>query len=507
MTRGRALVPARDTLGSFDYVIVGSGAAGSAAARVLADTGASIAIVEEGPAVSTEQLGGSAWGALLKQYRGMGTQLAKGRASIPLLQGSCLGGSTVVNSAIVRRMPEAVWDGWNGQHGLGEAIPYDALEEKWDLLEHELSALATPEGVWGNNNRLLAAAADRLGVGGAPTTRFVMGCRGSANCSVGCASGAKQSMLVSYLPYARARGAAIFTSARVNKVRMRGSRAVGVGGVRTGTSGAGETRRRFALEARKAVIVAASALQSPQLLSRSGVRSTHLGHHFQAHPGVLLLGLFDDEVNMWSGATQGYEVDHYAEASRFKIETLALPPELILARLPGVGSSWLASIDQARHVASWAVLLRARAEGTVRAARLSGGPEVRYDLDAADMRDLERGIRTAAELFFAAGARQVIPLVHGLPERLTSEDQLSLLDSAPSDPACYSLNTSHLFGTARMSSSSEHGVVAPDFSVHGTEGLYVLDSSVFPSNLGVNPQHTIMAVAMHAASGIAEMRS
>jgi len=46
-------------------------------------------------------------------------------------------------------------------------------------------------------------------------------------------------------------------------------------------------------------------------------------------------------------------------------------------------------------------------------------------------------------------------------------------------------------------------VVGLDFAVHGTEGLYVVDSSVFPSNIGVNPQHTIMAIARHAATKIA----
>jgi flavin-dependent dehydrogenase len=61
MMSGSEPLAGRETWGSFDYVIVGSGAAGSAAARILVDTGASVAIVEEGPAVSAEQLSRSAW--------------------------------------------------------------------------------------------------------------------------------------------------------------------------------------------------------------------------------------------------------------------------------------------------------------------------------------------------------------------------------------------------------------------------------------------------------------
>jgi choline dehydrogenase-like flavoprotein len=55
-----------------------------------------------------------------------------------------------------------------------------------------------------------------------------------------------------------------------------------------------------------------------------------------------------------------------------------------------------------------------------------------------------------------------------------------------------------------MSVRPAMGVVGTDFAVHGTRGCYVIDSSIFPTNLGVNPQHTIMAVAMHAARHIAE---
>ena len=47
------------------------------------------------------------------------------------------------------------------------------------------------------------------------------------------------------------------------------------------------------------------------------------------------------------------------------------------------------------------------------------------------------------------------------------------------------------------------GVTAPDFTVHGTRGLRVVDSSVFPTNTGVNPQHAIMGVAMHLAKKLA----
>jgi choline dehydrogenase-like flavoprotein len=485
---------------TFDYVIVGSGAAGAAAARVLADTGASIAVVEEGPAVTAADFSDLAYPGM-QIYREHGFQATSGRSPIPVLQGRCLGGTTVVNSAIVRRMPVEVWETWKAEHGLGAAISLEALERRWEQIEGELSIHTTRPEIAGRNNELLKAAAEHLGISGAPTRRYESGCQGSALCSLGCPNGAKQSMLLTYLPYADSHGAWLITSARVERILFTGNQAIGV----KGFFHEAHSRRNlapFTLRARKGVLVAASAIQTPLLLAQSGVRSRHLGQHFQSHPGATVLGVFDEPVNMWSGATQGYDSDHYRTSGRFKVETLALPPELIFSRLPGAGPAWVRTMAEAGHMAAWAVVLRAFTQGSVRKRLM--GTEIRYELTPADIHNLRQGIYTTAELLFAANARAVLPGIHGLPERLTSPDQLRLLAEAPDDPACYSLALTHLFGTVRMSQHPSDGVVGTDFAVHGTRGCYVIDSSIFPTNLGVNPQHTIMAIAMHAAGQIAE---
>ena len=485
---------------TFDYIIVGSGAAGATAARVLVDTGALVAVVEEGPAVTTAEFGDRLFPTFRRIMRGMGAQVARGRASIPVIQGSCLGGTTVINSAIVWRIPDDVWGLWKTEHGLGDALPIDALHQHWDQIERELSVRPVPTEIWGENNRLLEVAANRLGVSATPMRRSEIGCRGSARCSLGCPHGAKQSMLVTYLPYASERGAILFTSARVDKVILARDRATGVAGY----FHVPQFQRNiapFTLRARKGVIIAASAIQTPGLLAKSGVRSLHLGEHFQAHPGAALVGLFDHKVNLWFGATQGFESNHH-HIDRFKIETLAIAPELLLARLKGVGREWLASMAQAGNMAFWAVALRAYAHGSVHPRFF--GTDIRFDLTPHDMINLRKGLRFTAELLFAAGARAVITGIHGLPERLTNPDQVRLLEAGPDDPACYLFALTHLFGTARMSVRPSEGVVGPDFSVHGTKNFYVLDSSIFPTNLGVNPQHAIMGIAMHAARQIAK---
>lgn len=490
-----ATAPAFDEV--FDYVIVGSGAAGASAARVLVDTGASVCVLEEGPHVRPDEFTDRAYPTFRKMLRGLGTQVARGRAFMPVLQGRCVGGSTVINSAIVWRLPEDAWEPWSRVHGLGEALSLRALHDEWDLIEKELSVAETPREAWRELNGLMETAAAKLRVSAAPTRRYAKGCRASASCLTGCRHGAKQSMLTTYVPYADKKGATIVSGALVRSVSMSGSRATGVEGRLS--SGGG-----LRVSARRAVVLAASAIQTPELLQRSGLGTLHVGRHFQAHPGCALVGLFDRRVDMWSGATQGFDCDERRKDGRYKIETVTFPPEIAFVRMPGAGRRWAREIAQTGRALTWAVQMRAWAEGRVR--RLPWGLDISYELTPRDVVSLRRGLRFTAELFFAAGATEVLTGVHGMPERI-KPGQEWMFEHAPSDPSSYAMILSHLFGTARMSVRASDGVVAPDFSVHGTRGLYVVDSSLFPTNIGVNPQHTIMAIAMRAARRFSEARS
>ena len=58
--------------------------------------------------------------------------------------------------------------------------------------------------------------------------------------------------------------------------------------------------------------------------------------------------------------------------------------------------------------------------------------------------------------------------------------------------------TAHILGGARMSDKKDDGVVNNKLEVFDYKGLYVIDGSVIPSNLGVNPSLTITAIAEYA---------
>lgn len=485
-----------------DVVVIGSGAAGATAARVLTEAGLDVVILEEGPYVPTEELRSDMYTTFRRVWREMGFQVAEGRCFTPILQGSCVGGTTTVNGAIIHRIPKAIHDVWCKEHGLGEALPWDRLTQIWDRLDEELGVGEAPDAVFGRNNALMEEATRALGIRGNRIRRNVKGCEGTAHCNQGCPNARRQSMNNSYVPRAIAQGGRLYADCRATELIVEGGRAVGVRGRFHGR----DARRKgppITVRARRAVVLAASAIQSPLFLLDNGIgrKSGLVGKRLQAHPGTGVVGVFDEPVRMWFGATQGYESTHYWE-ERMKFEVVSMPLEFGAARLPGFGADLMRRLGDYGSLAIWGVQIRSRAHGRVRRG-IFGSKVIEYGLTNEDVHDLKIGVRRLIEMMFAAGAREVLPGVHGLPERIHSVDEARPLFDLPDDPRYFHCIAAHLFGTAVMGTSPGSSVVGPDFQAHELPGLYVLDSSVFPTNMGVNPQHAICAMSWLASERIA----
>ncbi len=477
-----------------DYVVVGSGAGGATAALVLAEARRDVIVLEEGPVVRDADRGQGATEAFMRLFRDRGTQVAMGRSVIPILQGRCVGGTTVVNGAIVWRLPEDAYERCFGEAGAREVVPLRELERRMERIERDLSVAPAPDRLLGGNGTLMKVGVEKLGWRGHAIRRNVLDCQGSGRCLEACPTKRKQSMEVTYLPRAQALGARILADHEVRLVETSAARAVAVSGTRADGS-------PFRVAARRGVVLAASAVQTPCILRRSGIGPrAHVGTHFRAHPGTAVAGVYRDAVRSWEGASQSFEVDEF-RGQGFKMEVVSLPVELAGVRLPGLGEGFQRSIADYPNMAVWGVQVRAEAEGTV--APQGDRSRIVYTPSAADMARFRTGVERLAELHFAAGAMRVYPGVHGGPDVLRSPDEIPLLRDLPLDPRNYSLIAAHFFGTCRMARDPDAGVTGFDGAVHGVRGLWVLDASIFPTNLGVNPQHPIMALAMLLAERIA----
>jgi choline dehydrogenase-like flavoprotein len=487
-----------------DYVIIGTGAAGASAARVLSVAGFDVVMIEEGPWIPKEEFRQDTWSAFKTLWRDAGFQVSEGRSFFPALQGSAVGGSTVVNGAIVHRIPEEIHANWGAASGVDGVFSLSELERAYDTLDRELNVGPGPEGVLGNNNGFMRDGANAMGIRSNVIRRNAVNCQGSNLCLNGCRGGRKQSMNFTFIPTSLRHGARVFATCKAERIESKGGRAVAVRGRFKDDRETGRKGRALRIEVRKGILVAASAVQTPLLLAASGVgrQSRLVGKRYQCHPGSGFMAAFDKPVDMHAGITQGYETTHWW-SEKMKFESVGVPIEVAGGRYPGFGRELVKKIADYRHHASWGVQVRSDSHGTVKRG-LSGRTVIKWDFSDADLQTLKVGLKRLGTMMFEAGARVVWPGVHGLPDELDSVDQLDKLDDLPNDPRLFHGISSHLFGTATMGVDPAKSVVGPTLQSHELEGLYVVDSSVFPTNMGVNPAHTISAIAWLAAERLAD---
>jgi choline dehydrogenase-like flavoprotein len=493
----------RDIVIEVDVVVVGSGAGGSACAVALARHGLKVAIVEAGAWRDPADYPSSMFGALRDLYDNFGSNLARGRALWPIVQGRTVGGGTVINSAIVVHTPSDIFDTWQQEHGFGGNWQ-DELWAHQETLDQELKVQTTHPDYMGKNNTLAIHGAKALNLHDHDMLRNVDQCVGSGFCGQGCRQNRKQSTNINFIPETLDKNGVMVSCAPVSQICFKGTKAVGVQGrfehPRSHKKGA-----RFKILARHSVVVAASATHSPALLLRSKLRLPALGHYFRAHPGIGVFGSYDDPVVMNHGATQGWSSLVHRESRGIKYETLSVAPELLASRLGGAGAPLMERLADHPHLAMWVWSIRAKAIGRVTLG-FGGGPSVRYGLGEEDMLVFRQAAHTTARMHIEAGARWVLPGVYGLPYRLRP-DELHLLENAPTDPRAWTAILSHLFGGCVMGTNKNVSVCDPNGRVWDTDNLWIADASSIPTTLGVNPQHTIMALARMRADRIAESQT
>jgi choline dehydrogenase-like flavoprotein len=425
-------------------------------------------------------------------YRDAGTTMILGRPPIIFVEGKCVGGSTVINGGMSWRAPERVLAHWERELGLPDTGPR-AMEPYFAEAERILHVEPNEEDTFGQNTHLFLEGARRLGWPAARAPRNMRRCMGLNNCALGCPTGAKQAMHVTEIPRTLAAGAALVTHARVDRVLFKGRRAVGVRGRLVGDDG--RPRGRFRAHA-PLVVLAAGARCTPGILKRSWLRASMIGRGLHTHPNAKVVGLFEQRIDPWIGTHQAFHIHHFLEQGVL-IGYAAVPPGLLAAALPGIGEENARWMSQYNHMLTAATLVEDQDEGRV-VLGPDRQPYMLFDLSRRDLDTVHRGVALTAELLFAAGARRVLLPFADLPI-LESPDQLRRIHERPPVADTVELMTVHIMGTARMATHPRRGATDQSGGLHDIEGLVVADASVLPSSIGVNPQETIMAVALRNA--------
>lgn len=251
------------------------------------------------------------------------------------------------------------------------------------------------------------------------------------------------------------------------------------------------------------VILAAGALGSPAILLRSEVPNDQIGRGAVLHCAMPLMGLFDRDIDALEGTQASVFVDDFLIPEGFALESMSAEPLYAAVMSPGPPKHSFEMLMAYRKLAGFGVMLvdTASPENRVRLDP-DGEPVIEYTLSEADKRRFRHGVAVAARVMFRAGAKKVyLPTTEDIlgagapgeirPAVLTNIGQAAEIEkNLRFVPNRTMITSAHLQATNKMGS-----VVSRDFRVLGTEGLYVVDGSVFPTSVGANPMQSIYTFA------------
>lgn len=534
---------------SYEVVIVGSGYGGSILASRLARAGRDVCLLERGnekhPGEYPDSIVSAAddWQVDLPgEHLGFRQGLYHLHVDddINVFKGCGLGGTSLVNAGVAIEPDPRIWDDERWPAALRS--DRDRLDRCYDAARRMLGATPYPDAQRPvPKTGVLRRAAEGMGepftlppinvtFTDGPNAAGVqqVACTGCGDCVSGCNVGAKNTLLMNYLPDAKRWGASIFTGVDVRWVERSGDR----WGVRYLLLGAG--RSRFGEEelqlAADMVILAAGALGSAEILLRSRAKglptSDQLGTRFSGNGDVLGFAFDTDEhVN---GIGWGHEQQDGREpvgptitglidarggrpvAEGIVIEEGAIPGAVAHVLAPAFavaaqehsdGAHRLERVKQAAQT-----LLGGSQRGPLQRTQTmlvmaNDSADGRLELDGDRLRLRWPGV--GDQPIFREIDQQLLRAAETVGGSFIPDPMWHELIRHP-------LITVHPLGGCPMADRAESGAVDDIGQVYAGptgravhDGLLVCDGSVIPRSLGVNPLLTISALAERTAAELA----
>lgn len=461
-----------------DVLIIGSGAGGATTAARLAEAGRDVLIAEEGAWVAPEDTVPFSLGEMVAKYRHHGGAAALGSPAIAYAEGSCVGGSTEVNSGLWHRLPEGLADQWRRTYSIAE-FTTPTLEHYASEMEAVLGVSTFP-GPPPISSAILADGATKLGWRSAEFPRvFRYGTDGT---------GIKQTMSRTLLPRATAAGAVIQPRCRIKRLTIAGGRVTGASAELTHDDGSTEAVQLRA----EHVFVCGGAIQTPALLQRSGVRR-HIGQTLKLHPTIKIAARFPFELD--HDDVPMHRIVEFAPGLTIGGST-SRRGHVALA-LAEAGAPYQEALDDWESVGVYYTAIRSEGSGRVVALPGFRAPLVTYRLTPGDLSRLARGLVHLGEALLAAGATELYPsVVDGSVVRDVAGlgqwwDQVT--------PARTNLMTIHLTSSIRIGEDADLAGADSFGRIRGVANLRVNDASLLPDAPGVNPQAAIMTLAARNA--------
>ena len=462
----------------FDVVVVGSGAGGGVVAGELAQRGRSVLLLELGPyrtAADFRRWEAHAAHDIWWPIRFAFPAAEFGPGPVALIAGRCVGGSTTINTKVAMRADAedlSKWHEASGLLGADGAFANADIDPFYDRIERYLNVRVRDD--FSESTRTVARGFEALGASLEPVISYTdETCMRCGSCLQGCPTNSGKSTQNTWIQRGVvSHGLTLRSGCAVERVLTRDGEATGV----QYTDAAGE---RHTVDA-GAVVVAAGTLNTPGLLTRSGLEDPLIGRNLGFHPARLVFGLFDEpqDAHMVYPITAHCQDRRHDADGGYVIEAVTMqdPIGFSTTLTDESGPMWGEPLVEAvRKFRYWTGLLAMVSDDNNGAVIASGnGDDDAYtaDFNEAEIERLDGALQFSRDTLVAAGATRTL---------------------------WTGLVTTHMQGSCRMGSDPARSVVDANAEAHTVRRLFVGDGSIIPRTLSANPSLTIMALALRLA--------
>ena len=506
-----------------DVVVVGSGAGGAfVAAEIAQHTDQRVLILENGEFFEPDQFNQRERLTMPRMFYtqfsvvtvpGLNQEIPT--VSTAAVTGRLVGGSATINHALAFDPPKPVIRDWRERYGA--EFDYADLQPDLDAVRAELRIAPVPAAQITGSNLALKRGAEVLGLPHhSASERNAHQCIGCGFCDLGCRYNRKITPLNMVLPRAVHHGAQLVADCLVQDLILedlpeggpqgQSQRVVGVRA--TLRNQRGVEKETIEVRARR-VVLAAGPFGSPRILLRSNLdrerrrnrKEDAIGGRFSTHGTITFYADFDDAIFPSAAGppmayfVKKYDTDDQATADpdrdhiRYALEGMLNHPVAHAQLMPYESAeSYQMFMRRYNQTMTLAVMYRDRAVGRVTKNAFE------YVLAEEDQPGWLDSLQTGARIMFAAGAKRVFfnthrPLILNSPEEIDSALTLQMVKDRR-----IQITSGHPMGGCALGGDPKRDVVDSHGCSWDVDGLYVADSSTFPTSLGVNPCVTTYAL-------------
>ncbi len=448
----------------FDFAVIGSGVSGGRMAYELTVGGAKCLLLEAGNEFDSNVFPLEEIDYSSQMFWNGGAELSAD-AKLLFLRGKCLGGTSVLNQALLDRFDDFAWDNWQDKTRIKFFNAQD-MEPHYLACEQTIEIQRINEKDINENARIFMQGFNKLHYGWDYLHRGQSDCqieKGSdcIACLGGCPRNSKQSSLVTTIRLAREKGLAVKSNFEVHHLNFAANEVEVVGQYQ------GKSEKIIVPK----VVLAAGAIGNSAILLRSGLKKMlpALGKNFLCHPQKLFFAVFPEPIDAHKHAFQGVKSnDIRIRRAGVKFENVFSPPIAIAFLSPLSGKKHMQWMQKYRHLACIEAAIQDEGAGYIEVDK-QDNVLINKKLTAADQQKLQYGTHLIKEVFASVGAKEMI---------VTSQ--------------VFGL---HLMGGCSIGTDSANSVIGPDFTLHSHSNVAIADSSIFPASPGINPSFTIMALS------------